>query len=179
MRKPAPGQFEQWACLVRTPDLSDPDAWRFWDGGAFGGLFVNPYTDAIVDPADHDCPPIDRDDISDMTQSLTYNEFLDKFVLTGSGTSVDGAISGFFVSFSDDMIEWTPRELLLQKELPWTVQDPNEPHYLYPSLLDPESTARSFDKVGDTAYVYYMRNNRAPGDLDRDMLRVPVTFFRP
>ena len=52
------------------------------------------------------------------------------------------------------------------------------PHYLYPSLLDPDSTSRSFDTVGNTAYVYYTRNNRAVGDLDRDMIRVPVEFFR-
>jgi hypothetical protein len=62
--------------------------------------------------------------------------------------------------------------------LPWTAQDPTEPHYLYPSLLDPDSMSRSFDTVGNTAYVYYTRNNRAAGDLDRDMIRVPVEFFR-
>ena len=179
VRKPAPNQYDQWACLVRTSNLSDPDAWRFWTGSGFEGQFINPSADAVVDPADHDCPPIDRDDIADMTQSLTYNEYLEKFILTGSATSIDGTTNGFFISFSDDMIEWTPRDLLLERALPWTVQNPNEPHYLYPSLLDPESTARNYDRVGKTAYVYFTRNNRAPGDLDRDMLRVPVEFFNP
>lgn len=174
----APDDTDQWACLMRTPDLGDPDAWRFWNGSAFGGRFVNPYTDVVTDPTAHDCPPVDRDDISDMTQSLTYSEYLGKFILIGSGTSVDGSKHGFFISFSDDMIDWTPRELLLERALPWTAQDPTEAHYLYPSLLDPDSTSRSFDTVGNTAYVYYTRNNRAAGDLDRDMLRVPVELFR-
>jgi len=166
------------ACLMRTPDLANPDAWRFWDGAGYEGEFINPYTDAVSNPDNHDCSPIDRDAIWDMTQSLTYNEYLGRYVLTGSATSIDGTTHGFFVSFSEDMIDWTPRELLLERALPWTVQNANEPHYLYPSLLDPESTARSFDKVAETAYLYYTRNNRAPGDLDRDMLRAPVTFFR-
>ena len=114
-----------------------------------------------------------------MTQSLTYSEYLGQYILTGSGIATDGTTAGFFFAFSDDMIEWTTRELVLERDLPWTVQDPNAPHYLYPSLLDPESTARSFDRVGKTAYIYYTRNNRAPGGLDRDMLRVPVEFFTP
>lgn len=179
VRRPAPDRYDQWACLVRTPDLADPDAWRFWNGVAFDGIFVNPYTDGVVDPADHDCTAIDRDDISDMTQSLTYSEYLGQYILTGSGIATDGTTAGFFFAFSDDMIEWTTRELVLERDLPWTVQDPNAPHYLYPSLLDPESTARSFDRVGKTAYIYFTRNNRAPGGLDRDMLRVPVEFFTP
>jgi len=174
----APDDHEQWACLIRTPDLGNPDAWRFWDGSGFEGRFVNPYSDAVTNPADHDCQPIDRTDISDMTQSLTYSEYLGKYVLVGTSTSVDGSKHGFFVSFSDNLIDWSPRELLLERALPWTVQSADEVHYLYPSLLDSESSARSFDIVGKTAYVYYTRNNREPGDLDRDMLRVSVEFFR-
>jgi hypothetical protein len=174
----APDDHEQWACLMRTPDLGDPDAWRFWNGSGFEGRFVNPYFDVFMNPADHDCPPIDRASIIDMTQSLTYSEYLGKYVLIGAGPSIDGTANGFLISFSDNLVDWTPRELLLERALPWTVQSADEVHYLYPSLLDPESPARSFDIVGKTAYVYYTRNNRAPGDLDRDLVRVPVEFFR-
>jgi hypothetical protein len=177
VRKPAPEQYGQWACLARTPDLADPDAWRFWNHNAFDGHFINPYSDEVVDPSTHDCPAIDFEDISDMTQSLTYNEYLDKFILVGTGTSIDGMTHGFFISFSDDMIDWTPRALLLEETLSWDGENPSQPNDLYPSLLDPESTARNFDRVGKTGYVYFTRNNRAPGNLDRDMLRVPVEFF--
>lgn len=171
-----PNTYEQWSCLMRTPDLSDPDAWRFWDGAMFEGLFVNPYTDPIADADDHDCSPIDRDDISDMTQSITYSEYLDRYILTG--TSSDDGKHGFFVSFSDDLVNWTHRALLLERDLPWTVSSSSDPHYSYPSLLDPESTSRNFETIGKSAYVYYTRNNRSGGDLDRDMLRVPIEFFR-
>jgi hypothetical protein len=167
---------EQWSCLMRTSDLSDPDAWRFWDGAMFEGLFVNPYTDPISNADDHDCSPIDRHDIADMTESITYNEYLEQYILTG--TSTYGDKHGFFVSYSDDLVHWTHRELLLDSDLPWTVSNASDPYYAYPSLLDPASTSRNFETIGKTAYVYYTRNNRSSGDLDRDMLRVPVEFFR-
>jgi len=166
--------WEQWACLMRTPDLADPDAWRFWDGDMFAGRFVNPYTDPVANAEDHDCAPVDRDNISDMFGSLIYSEYLDRYILTGSST--DGALYGFFMSFSDDLINWTHRTIFLQRHLPWTSPGPSDPIHSYPSLLDPESTSRSFDTIGKTAYVYYTRNNRSW--LDSDMLRVPVEFFK-
>ncbi len=176
VRRPDPSTFEQWTCVVRTPDLSDPDAWRFWNGSAFAGVFVNPYMDPVGNPQDHDCPGVDSDDIADMTGSLVWSEYLERYILTGP--SVDGSEHGFFISYSDDLIEWTPRELILQRHLGWTSPGPGEPYFLYPSLLDPDSAARNFDTIGKTAYIYHMRNNRAQGDLDRDLLRTPIEFFR-
>ncbi|KPK47189.1 MAG: hypothetical protein AMS22_16965, partial [Thiotrichales bacterium SG8_50] len=178
VEKIPPTDYEQYACLIRTSDLSDPDAWRFWDGSSFSGQYVNPYTDFVADPSLHDCAPVDRNAISDMTQSLTWNEFLGRYVLVG--TSELHNIFGFYVSYSDDLIDWTLRSLIVERYLPWSAPDPSTPHFLYPSLLDPASTSMSFDTVGETGYIYYTRNNRRPvaGDLDRDLLRVPVRFFR-
>ena len=118
---------------------------------------------------------IDRVAISDMFGSLTYIEYLERYILIGSST--DGDQYGFFVSFSDDLINWSHRTLLLQRHLPWTSPGPLDAIHSYPSLLDPDSSSRSFDTVGQTAYVYYTRNNRAANGLDSDMLRVPVEFF--
>jgi hypothetical protein len=178
VEKVSPVDYEQYACLMRTPDLSDPDAWHFWDGKGFTGQFVNPYTDAFADPSEHDCKPVDIDDISDMTQSLTWNEYLGRYVLVGT-SQLDNTF-GFFISYSDDLIDWTPRTLFAERHLPWSAPSPSTPHFLYPSLLDPSSTSMSFDTAGETGYVYYTRNNRdfLAGDLDRDLLRVPVRFFR-
>jgi len=172
----APNTGAQWSCLMRTADLADPDAWRFWDGDMFEGRFVNPYTDPVANPEDHDCAPVDRDNIADMHESLVYSEYLDRYILAGA--SQDGDQYGFFISLSNDLINWTHRRLLLERHLPWTTSDPSEPVHGYPSLLDPQSTSRNFETIGKTAYVYYSRNNRQPGDLDRDMLRVPIEFFR-
>lgn len=179
IRNPQPDLYEGWSCLIRTPDLADPDAWRFWNGNAFDGMFINPYADVVVDPSEHDCPAIDYDDITDMTNSLTYSEYLDRYVLIGTSFDSVTGKQGFFISYSDDLIDWTHRELVLEKELPWTVQDPNAPSYSAPSLLDPASSSRNFETVGKTAYIYYMRDNRGPNGLDSDMLRIPIEFFNP
>ena len=175
----APPDGVKWAaCLMRTPDLADPDAWRFWDGAAFSGRFVNPYTDAFSDPADHYCAAVDLDDIRDMTQSLTWNDYLNRYVLIGASNL--GSTHGFYISYSENLIDWTLRSLIVERYLPWYVPDASIPHYAYPSLLDPASTSMSFDTAGETGYIYYTRNNRMPssGDLDRDLLRLPVRFFR-
>jgi hypothetical protein len=62
--------------------------------------------------------------------------------------------------------------------MPWTYQPGDEVYMLYPSFLDPASTARNFDVTGKSGYVYFTRFNQ-PGTapLDRDMVRVPVELF--
>ncbi len=167
----------QSSCLMRNFDLADPDSWRFWDGERFDGRFVNPYTDQISDPSEHICAAIDRGDISDMHDSLTFNEYLNRYVLLG--TSYDGETWGFYYSLSEDLIEWTTRQVLLERLLPWSGVSSTDIYYLYPSFLDPDSISRNFETVGKTAYVYYTRFNRDTGNhLDRDMIRVPIEFFR-
>lgn len=176
------GTQEQWVCLMRTDILSDPGAWRFWNGDSFQGQFADPYVDVIGDPEDHICPPIDLDNIgASLTDSVSYNTYLERYVLVGiSADWIDEReVWGFFYAFSDDLIHWTRRKLLKEIDLPWTVDDPgSDRSYLYPSLLDPSSASRNFETSGKTAYLYYTRNNFGHASLDRDLIRVPVEFFK-
>ncbi len=170
----------QWVCLMRTRDLSDPRSWRFWDGSGFDGRFVDPYMDTFDTRDDHICEPVDRDSIGDtMVESVTDNTHLNAYVLVGiSADQLDGReVWGFYYSFSTDLVNWTHRKLLLEVPLPWLV-NPEDTHFLYPSLLDPQSEARNFETTGRTAYLYYTRNNAGLDtmDLDRDLIRVPVRF---
>jgi hypothetical protein len=170
----------QWACLMRTDDLADPRAWRFWDGAAFEGVFVNPYADEFSGAAAHTCDPIAQDDIGGtMVESLTFNTYLNRYVLVGlSADHLDGReVWGAYYSFSFDLIHWTRRKLLVEMPLPWTVEQHTITNYLYPTLLDPASPSLSFETSGKTAYLYYTRHNFGQGSLDRDLLRVPVEFF--
>ncbi len=175
------GTQKQWVCLMRTDDLGQPDAWRFWDGAAFEGRFVDPYRDEIDNPREHICPPIDQDSIgASMNESITYNTYLNRYVLVGiSADWLDNReVWGFYYSFSDDLVNWTGRTLLVEIELPWTVEYPgSDLSHLYPSLLDPESASRNFETTDKTAYLYYTRNNYGHASLDRDLIRVPVEFF--
>lgn len=170
----------QTVCLMRTDDLADPTAWRFWDRNAFDGVFVDPYADEVERTRDHVCPALAIDEIgAQMIESLTWNTHLERWVLVGiSADQIDGReVWGFYYSFSHDLIEWTHRELLLEVPLPWTVELPGaDLSYLYPSLLDPASPSINFETTGETAYLYYTRNNEGHASLDRDLVRVPVQF---
>ncbi|MBE0670576.1 MAG: hypothetical protein IH588_08315 [Anaerolineales bacterium] len=176
------GTQKQWVCLMRTDDLSLPASWRFWNGTAFEGQIADPYTDDVSNPEAHICPHIDQvgNTSESLSESITYNTFLKRYVLVGiSADWLDNReVWGFYYSFSDDLIHWTHRKLLLEIELPWTVEFPgSDLSYLYPSLLDPESESRNFETTDNTAYLYYTRNNFGHGSLDRDLIRVPVEFF--
>jgi hypothetical protein len=170
----------QSVCLMRTSDLSDPGAWRFWDGSGFEGRFVDPYREPTEDARQHVCPPLALDEIgAQMIESVTYNEYLGRYVLVGiSADFLEGReVWGFFYSTSFDLVNWTRRKLLMEVELPWTVEHPAQVNVLYPALLDPESGSRNFETTGQTAYLYFTRNNFGHTSLDRDLLRVPVAFF--
>ena len=167
---------EQWACLMRTNDLSQPGSWRFWNGTGFEGRFINPYPEAPISKDPHVCQPIDRSDIVDMRSSLTYNEHIDRYVLI-SHTS-DGNTHGFYYSLSTDLIEWTTRKLLMEVPPRQTVSSPSDGWYAYPSLIDPNSSSRNFETTGKTAYLYYTRRNFGQEQLDRDLLRVKVRFHK-
>ncbi|GAH04305.1 unnamed protein product [marine sediment metagenome] len=162
---------------MRSDDLADADSWRFWDGDGFNGRFVNPYTDSFETVDEHVCAPLNFDDIRAMHSSLTYNEYLDRYMLLGD--SSEGDTEGFYYSLSEDLIKWTPQCLIFEGPPPGSEINPSDTGYLYPSFLDPESTSRSFGTVGKTAYIYYTRfNDTTGGSGDRDLMRIPVEFFR-
>jgi hypothetical protein len=38
-----PPAQRQWVCAMRTDDLANPSAWRYWDGSGFVGEWLDPY----------------------------------------------------------------------------------------------------------------------------------------
>lgn len=132
----APVTYDQWTCLMRTRSLADPGSWRFWDGDSFDGAFADPYRDPLPNPYLHLCSPIDRENIGNMNESITYNLYLERYVLVGlSADTFDGRETwGVYYSFSEDLIHWTRRKLLVELPLPWTVDDAgSDLSYLYPA----------------------------------------------
>ncbi len=153
-------------CLMRTDDLSDPESWRFWDGAGFDGTFINPYTEATDNTGAHLCKRLKGNTRS--TWSLTYNNYIDRYILLGIYGSERSY--GFYYSVSEDLIKWTPPVIFWD---PWAADSLTYTAYAYPSLLDPDSESRNFETTGKTAYVYYTRFN---SPADRDLLRIPVEF---
>ena len=170
-------------CLMRTKTLADPGSWRAWDGSGFDVRFADPYAEAGVDPTDHVCAPVSPQEIGAMVESLTYNEYLGKWVLVGSSQDVvagRGVVVGFYWSVSDDLVSWSHRKLIAQIEMPWSHEggDPNPVGY--PSVIDPSSGARNFTTTGEEAYLYFTRFHyrNCVQTLNRDLVRVPIRFAK-
>jgi hypothetical protein len=171
----------QGTCVMRTTDLADTKSWRAWDGTGFNVRFIDPYLEPDEPPQDHICQPVSHDEIQHMVESLTFNTYLDRYLLVGTTVEqeLDGeTVSGIYYSLSDDLIHWTPRELIVEVESRQTYRcgDPNP--VAYPSVLDPDSTSRNFETTGRRAYLYFTRFNydSCNETMDRDLVRVPIRF---
>lgn len=178
------GEQEGGTCVMRTRDLADPRSWHAWDGNGYNATFVNPYE--VRDPlsGDHLCKPVSRDAIGTMSNSLTYNTYLGRFVLIGPGSSYDTSkrrvVQGFYYSVSDDLVNWSQHRLIQEVELPWTYRCGDADPVIYPSLLDPSSKSRNFETTGRRSYLYFTREHYSAcrETLDRDLVRVSIEFSK-
>ncbi len=169
---------DQRVCLLRTKDLGDPSSWRAWDGADFTVAMNDPYQHADDPETLHHCAAMDPN-LGILYPGVTFNTYLKKYVMVGISTdnfSSNKTIWGVMYAFSDDLIHWDRRTMLFEAPLPWSTQPGNPRLYLYPTLIDPDSSSRNFETTGKTAYLYLTRFNG--GDpLDRDLIRIPVEFF--
>jgi len=132
----------------------------------------------------HVCAPVSFPEIAKMTGSLTYNTYLEKYVLVSpSAQEIPGKRGptwGFYYSTSDDLIHWEPRRLIREAVLSSSYRcgDPNPVGY--PSLLDPESTSRNFETTGERPWLYFTRFHyeQCRNVPNRDLVRVRVRFSR-
>jgi hypothetical protein len=174
------GEQDWGVGVIRTQTLEDPESWRCWDGEGFNATFIDPYTEENYDPADHICEPVSRDNIEKMHASLTYNKFFNKFLLVGATGLYDPyageVVHGFYYSLSDDLINWSPRQLIIKAKLWWTPALPGD-SYGYPSLIDPDDDSMNFEYTDKKVYLYYTRWHVGTMlDLDRDLVRIPIEF---
>ena len=172
----APFQREQHVCLMRTDNLDDPSSWRYWHPQGFDRAFANPYSTPLEVLVNAWCPALALSEIANMHESLVYHPVMDRYILIGttSDPARDPNIHGFYYAFSQDLITWTRRRPLMEVPLPFTVDDPTDVSYAYPSLIDPDSPGFNFEFTDDGAYLYFTRFNEGQGSNDRDLLRVQV-----
>ena len=171
---------QDWgAGIMRTRTLNDPESWRCWDGAGFNVAFINPYTETGYDPAEHICVPVSRDNIEKMVESLTFNTYLKKFLLVGPAglydPDRDEIVYGFYFSLSDDLINWSPRRLIMEVPFWWTAGNDVD-RYAYPSLIDSDDLSRNFEYTDRDVYFYFTRWH-AWTTHDRDLVRVPIRFY--
>lgn len=168
---------DQWVCAMRSDDLADPTSWRYWDGTDFAGVWKNPYLETIDSDTDK-CAPLEFSKLSgSINESIVFDEAMDRFVMVGAADSpgVGGTQWGFYYSTSENLVDWTARQLLIDLPINPSVDDPdNDTVHAYPAIIDPDSTSLNFSTSDGQMYFYVSRFNAGGNSLDRDLLRFPI-----
>ena len=179
----AHGAQQVGICVMRSRNPGSPDSWRAWDGTGYNVKFIDPYADSGP-PEQHVCQPVSYDEIEKMNSNVTYNTFFKKYLLIGATGLFDPdtgqVVWGIYYSTSSDLVNWSPRELLMKSELVWTYQCGDADPVAYPSALA-ETNSRNFERTGRKVWLYFTRFNDegcALG-LDRDLIRIPIRFRNP
>jgi hypothetical protein len=165
----------QGMCVMRTQDLSDPKSWRAWDGEGYNLRFADPYEESISDPEASTCALVSQNTVGALTYNLSYNSYFEKFLAVGHG--VNEAVPGFYFSLSDDLVHWSPKQLLMPADLAQTAQW-TPPFLAYPALVDEDALAPNSDVTGQRPYMYFTRINAMSPQLDFDLLRVPLQLSK-
>jgi hypothetical protein len=171
------------SCLMRTSDPFNPTSWRAWDGSGFDFRFTDPYRPSGAGGGD--CTPVATPEIASMHESLTYNTYLQRYLLVGLASAPHAetgrSMTGVYFSLSTDLIHWTQRRLIMAAPSVQTFRCGGPDPIAYPSLIDPSSQSRTFSTTGRTPYLYYTRFNyqACHRTLDRDLVRVPIAIAGP
>ncbi len=164
-------------CLLRTTAISQPEAWRGWDGTAFQVAFINPYTEPGP-PERHVCAPVGAGRLLWPVTSLVRHQPSGLFIALMMNGVRGG---GVHYATSPDLLQWSAPALLMPAlgMGAWTCADP--PPLAYPSLLDPDSADRNFETVGAGATLFATRFNVAEcrTGMDRELLRWDVRISAP
>jgi hypothetical protein len=157
-------------CVLRTADLTNPGAWRVFDGGSYSALPQNgapcadvmAYGDGVWAPG-----------------SLSYSTYLNRFVYLAFG--VFGGRQGFWArtSATNDLTQWSSPLLVLEAPLSWGDNGNylGRPEWVYPSFLDPDAPSLgtlNFDRIGQAPYLYWVRLFAQEGR--REVVRARVVF---
>ena len=168
-------------CLIRTDEIPAAGSWRAWDGKAFAVALRDPYRRRSAPRLR--CQRVAPDEISEMTESLTFSKVLDRYLLLGIAgprTNPPGREKGIYFSLSEDLIHWSPRRLLLPATTLHTFACGDRPPIAYPSVIDPASASRSFETTGRRPFLYFtkFRYRNCRKTSNRDLMRVRISIGR-
>lgn len=158
-------------CLFRSPDISNPDAWRTFDGASFEGRTIDPYRD----PASgyRACQPLRG---MPPISSVARHERSGTFIAIVQNPYKDRPYGEIAYSLSTDLVNWSLPKRLFDAPGMASKNCSDKYRYDYASLVDPTSPRRNFDQVGDSALLFMTRFLVDGCRLgpERDLVRVPV-----
>jgi hypothetical protein len=161
-------------CLLQNDRPEDPSGWRGWDGAGYAVRFIDPYREHDA-PGQHVCTPVGVGKLRWPVTSLVRHTQSGLFIATMMNAAADG---GVFYSTSHDMLVWSDPVRLMPAMGVTAWHCGAVAPIAYPSLLDPESSDRSFATIGNHPLLFLTRLNARDCKIgaDRDLVRVPLTL---
>lgn len=166
-RSNKPGQ-----CLARG-SAEHVGKWEVWTGAAF----------EAVDPSPYGCSGQCIGRVVQCASVVPNNMFSVKYMPAHQlYIAVGIRRSDVIYRFSSDLVSWSPPKVLMTPTVKFLWKEGDPPPVWYPSLLDPSSSSRNFDTIGDRPFLYLVKYRVADGKLDRsrrDIVRIPLSFLPP
>lgn len=161
-------------CLMRAKTPLDPNSWEVFDGKEFRRSMFDPYRDRIETATT--CAQISL--LNGMVWSVVRHRSRGLFIALL--TVIDPSTKGLRLATatSTDLLNWTKPSPVDGIDIQKTQTCSNDPIYIYPSLIDPDSPDRNFDTTGDEAVLFLTAVHRTncKMSLDRDLVSVRVRF---
>ena len=167
---------QRGVCVIRSRRVSVPGSWRAWNGSGFAARFRDPYRSQSR--RREPCRVVDPGQIAEMTESLTFNRTLGRYLLIGLAPpgplSVGPKVRGIYYSTSADLMHWSARTLVAPALTKQDYRCGGRSPIAYPSVVDPGSDSRTYATSGARPFLYFTRFNyrNCRQTPDRDLLRV-------
>lgn len=173
------GAQKRGTCLARRPLDGGPDDWRAWDGEGFSVRFADPYAAPVTAPERHVCEPLPglTATLSSVVRQPATGRYLAVSPMVGEAGGVRRP--GIWAFTSTDLVHWESRGLLAEMPLLWARDCDGRFVHAYPSLVDPNSTSRSFETVGERFWLTVVRmalDDACQVGPDRDLVRFDVRW---
>ena len=166
-------------CVARTPSLENPSSWLAWDGSAFSiPIGIDPYQTSASPAQARHCKHLSGL-VSGSIGSLTRHEPSGVYILTQTSAEIPGRKAGLYYALSSDLVTWS-RPVLLWQVPTYVATCATDALFDYPSLIDPSSTSRNFETIGDRPFLYVVRRmfKDCKGTMNRQLIRVPIAIHR-
>ena len=139
-------------CLFRTAKPADIGAWRAWDGKGFTVRYESPYSSrAEPKPCASIAPFLFP--VGAVVRDQRHKVWIAVFQAAATGAT---SLEGFYYATAHDLFHWSAPRLLMAGRTAYSNLCAVGPSIInYPSLMDPTSTSRNFDTIGDRPLLFF------------------------
>lgn len=141
-------------CLFRSADPAEGD-WRAYDGRGFKIRYDDPYRPGFKPPASCQAIAPFTFPVGSVVLHQPTHTFVAMLAAKAGGVF---PVAGFYAATSRDLLHWSaPRLVLASPTLYDDLCHAGPSVVAYPALLDPASSARNYDTIGEAPELFFTR----------------------